>query len=551
MYYFDCLCEVGPRNAKDAAAPWTTRDILGCMDRCGIAGALVTHTLSIQDDPIHARKLLARETARAPKRLFPVWVALPGDAGDGDASPAALLKSMAQHRVRAVKLFPKTHNWPITASIIGPWLEALERAEILTLINFSELPGSKPGESFNGSYETLDWMLGAFPRLPVLLQDMWWSTQRVILPLMARHRNLHIEFSTFQVNRGIEEYAERFGPERLLFATGLPDKSAGAARAFIDYAQIPRRDKELIAGGNLTRLLGGVRPEAPRFRMDALCRRAAAGKPMAGAVADAHCHVLPRGAGGTGVNVMFRGDAKGILESRSPLGVKTSALMSWMGPASSEPLEGNRIVSEAVRKYPGHFLGLVSINPTHLSARTLMAEVRRRVEREGFIGLKPYGRLGLGYTHPLYDPCWKYADRRGLYTLLHLGGAAGGIEVVHALAEKYPDAQWVVAHSGTSFDVARRVAAEMLRHPNVWAELTLTSVTNGLIEWLVRAVGDDRILFGTDAPMRDPRPQLGWVVWANVPAASRRRILGENFQRLLAMRKMQGRAAGPMKGASR
>jgi len=64
----------------------------------------------------------------------------------------------------------------------------------------------------------------------------------------------------------------------------------------------------------------------------------------------------------------------------------------------------------------------------------------------------------------------------------------------------------------------------------------LTPVTNGVIEWLAAEVGDDRILFGTDAPMRDPRQQFGWVVWADLPPASRRRILGANFQRLLGKR---------------
>jgi predicted TIM-barrel fold metal-dependent hydrolase len=79
----------------------------------------------------------------------------------------------------------------------------------------------------------------------------------------------------------------------------------------------------------------------------------------------------------------------------------------------------------------------------------------------------------------------------------------------------------------------------MKEHPNVWAELTLTASTNGVIEWMVSEVGDDRILFGTDAPMRDPRPQFGWVVWADLPATSRARILGGNFHRLLAMKRMR------------
>ena len=58
-------------------------------------------------------------------------------------------------------------------------------------------------------------------------------------------------------------------------------------------------------------------------------------------------------------------------------------------------------------------------------------------------------------------------------------------------------------------------------------------MTNGVIEFLVEAAGEDRVVFGSDQPMRDPRQQLGWVVWADLPAATRAKVLGGNFQRIL------------------
>jgi predicted TIM-barrel fold metal-dependent hydrolase len=210
--------------------------------------------------------------------------------------------------------------------------------------------------------------------------------------------------------------------------------------------------------------------------------------------------------------------------------------MSWAGPVGSD-IESNDIVSRACRKYPSRFLGLVYINPVHVPREALLAELRRLVEEEGFVGLKPYHLAGLDYNDPLYDSCWEYADRRGLYALLHLGAGAVG-RVAGDLAARYPHVQWLIAHTGGSFAMARAVAAAMKKHPNVWAELTLTPVTNGLIEWLVAEVGDERVCFGTDAPMRDPRPQFGWVVWADLPVESRRRILGANFARLLACRRV-------------
>ena len=58
----------------------------------------------------------------------------------------------------------------------------------------------------------------------------------------------------FSINarRGI---CERFGPERLLFGSRLPLLCPGAARHAIERAGISEQAKELIAGGNLRRLL--------------------------------------------------------------------------------------------------------------------------------------------------------------------------------------------------------------------------------------------------------------------------------------------------------
>ena len=542
MIYFDCCCEIGPRNEKDPVAPWSTSDVLRWMDHCGIAGALVVHTLSIHNDPIQAREVLAREIAQAPTRLFPVWVILPPDAGDAEPRPSKLLRSMEKRDVRAVKLFPRAHNWPLAVDIIGPTLEALERERILTLINFDQLPEGNVGGFNHATYIALGEILSRFPKLPLLLQGPWWPSQRIITALMARHDNLHIEFSTYQVNRGLDEYTRRFGSERLLFGTGLPAMSAGAARAYVDYAQVSKSHKEKIAGGNLSRLLGGITPSgAPVGKSDLLRDRAAMGKPLGVPVLDAHCHVLHEGGQSAGRVVMRNGDAAGMVEIKDVLGIQKTAIMSWVGPAAGDPIDGNDIVARALRKFPRRYLGVVYINPLLLSQKQLMAEVRKRVEKQGFIALKPYLRLGLKYTDPLFAACWEYADRHALYSLLHTEGAAGPVESMAELAKKYRHAQWVIAHTGGSFGFARRVVAVMKEHPNVWAELTLTPVTNGVIEWMVSEVGDNRILFGTDAPMRDPRPQFGWVVWADVTVASRKKILGGNFLRLLAMRKIRNK----------
>ena len=93
------------------------------------------------------------------------------------------------------------------------------------------------------------------PDLPVLLTDISWANTRFLYPVMDECPNIHVEFSTFQANYAIERLGDRYGFERLLFGTNALSKSPGAAKSFIDYADIDDEARRKVAGGNLARLL--------------------------------------------------------------------------------------------------------------------------------------------------------------------------------------------------------------------------------------------------------------------------------------------------------
>ena len=116
---------------------------------------------------------------------------------------------------------------------------------------------------------------------------------------------------------------------------------------------------------------------------------------------------------------------------------------------------------------------------------------------------------------------------------MHVDGHTGGVAGVGRLAERYPEMSWLIAHSGGSYAFAEEVAACIVTHANVYAEITLTPVTNRVIEYLVEATDHEHVLFGIDAPMRDPRQQLGWVLWADLPPESKQKILGTNFESIV------------------
>ena len=125
--------------------------------------------------------------------------------------------------------------------------------------------------------------------------------------------------------------------------------------------------------------------------------------------------------------------------------------------------------------------------------------------------------------------------RTRLPVLCHFGfeplaGASPG--ELRMLAPAFPGAQFIIAHAGASYRLAAEVVDLAAEFGNIWLEINYTSVPFGMISYLIRHAGAEKVLFGTDTPMRDPAPVLGWVVYDHISDSEREAVLGGNFLRL-------------------
>ncbi|MBI2437927.1 MAG: amidohydrolase family protein, partial [Lentisphaerae bacterium] len=268
------------------------------------------------------------------------------------------------------------------------------------------------------------------------------------------------------------------------------------------------------------------------------------GQALDEAVLDAHCHVLDDGLHGVGSSyLLFQGDAAHMLELARHCGIWLTAFMSWSGIVGMDVEQGNELIAKVVQAAPQEALGLSSADPTHQSAEEIKALCEKYHLGLGFRGMKPYfARNGIHYHDPLYNPYWEFGNQHGLYALLHTDETEVALNGILDLAKRFPAMTFLIAHSGGSWHYAKKVAELGRKCPAVFAELTLTPVLNGVIEYLCENLGADRVLFGTDAPMRDPRPQLAWVVNTRLPVETKRKILGGNFARVLLKSNLPGHA---------
>ncbi len=523
--YLDCYASVGKWPAKDPAAPWTVGKMLDDMKRCGIHGALVYSNFARDLEPSVGNEIVSEICEENP-RLFPCWVALPHTGGEAP-SGSEFVKIARSRGVRAVKIFPKLHHFLVNKRTLGDLLEALESAQMPLIVDAGHY------EPYNQiTWSEVEWLAASYPTLPILLHSVRWEATRFLLPLLQEFPNLHVEFSNYQANRIIEFLVERVGANQLLFGTEMMQKSPGAAKAFVDYADISEDDRRKIAGENLMRLLKISEPPAhyEDFPQDAILSQAKKGAPILDMeVIDGHAHISEKGHSDIVIAVMPHADAAGVVVRNARLGVDKTCVSGWAGVWSDYAL-GNETVGQAIRDFPEQIVGYATLDPLYVEDWD--KELHNCYEELGMQGMKPYfPRNKIPYNDKSYEKWFTYGNEHRLFALMH---PSDNFTVeMEDLAARYPEISFLLAHSGWSYEVARRHAALAQKFPNVYCEITFTSVTNGIIEFLVQEVGSEKVIYGSDTSMRDPIPQFGWVAYADISEKDKRNILGRNMRRIL------------------
>lgn len=101
------------------------------------------------------------------------------------------------------------------------------------------------------------------------------------------------------------------------------------------------------------------------------------------------------------------------------------------------------------------------------------------------------------------------------------------------LASRFPDVTIVMAHLG---GCRIQGVQDVRKHANVSVDTSGSQPMTGIVEYAVRILGADRVLYGTEAPGRDFASQLGRVFGARISDTARKlddRLAGEGIGRAL------------------
>ncbi len=203
----------------------------------------------------------------------------------------------------------------------------------------------------------------------------------------------------------------------------------------------------------------------------------------------------------------------------------------------------NRWAAQLGKAHPGRFAGLVALDPVLFGREWARKEIESRLA-DGAVGLKIVPTfIGAAPNDPRMAVVWEEAHKRGLPVISQSGVAARPTPVGHPshfedVLKAYPNCKVVLAHMGRGAeDTVARLAA---RYANLYCDTSVwlgdlgkpghPSVTEGVD--IIRRIGVDRVLFGTNYPMYDPLEHVDMLRRMPVTEDERRRISAGNYRRV-------------------
>jgi predicted TIM-barrel fold metal-dependent hydrolase len=209
---------------------------------------------------------------------------------------------------------------------------------------------------------------------------------------------------------------------------------------------------------------------------------------------------------------------------------------------------GNRLALEEVRTQETISLMVVA-HPSHLEPSRRW--VAMAASNPKIVGVKIHPVLGnydvlSAATRRLFE---EVIAPSGLPVLSHVGNESPNVPIDRylALARAFPSVRFIAAHLGVGLMGLADAAIDAWKQnpvANVWFDMgTLRAFFTGSVEALLRAVGPDRICFGTDAPLYHPAPFARALEVLEITEEEREKIAWKNVLQVIPA--LRGRPGVP------
>lgn len=206
-------------------------------------------------------------------------------------------------------------------------------------------------------------------------------------------------------------------------------------------------------------------------------------------------------------------------------------------PTEDQIREINTDSIQLAARHPDFYTFFCYLNPK-LGERAVMREVER-CAAAGARGIK------LEKANCAADPCMRHVAKAartfGLVVLQHSwsmdthdGGSGVQSDPEHTalFARRNPEVNIIMAHL---IGCGYRGVLAVKDLPNVWVDTSGGYPEAQIIEYTVEQLGAERVLFGSDLPIRECSVKIGAITGAAISKSAQQSILYDNTARLLGV----------------
>jgi|GEM_PF-280946 len=373
------------------------------------------------------------------------------------------------------------------------------------------------------------------PQIRFVLTEHMWNGDSKVHAAMAETENIWTDTSLGHTADNVESFVSRYGAGRVVLSLGFR-AVGGASLASVLGAGISDEEKEAILFGNVTKLLGipwceeDVPPAASL--PDGIWKSFLAnGRPDL-PVIDCHGHFGPVAAW----PVHEQQEAVQIPRKCAEMEGQNLRyfIFSHSRALFADPAEGNVIAEkQVIEANDPRILSYFVYNPRY--AASLAPYIDRVPRSKIFIGFKilcDYWRVPM--NSPGFDPMWEIADRHQLPILIHTWeGPYNSPAMIDPIAERYPNARFILAHCGGTDDGRKEAEEVAKKHRNVSLEWCGSFLTHKPWEDTIREIGSHKLLFGTDAVYHSHEWELARLLSVPLEPEAFRRILHDNMMAII------------------
>jgi predicted TIM-barrel fold metal-dependent hydrolase len=233
-----------------------------------------------------------------------------------------------------------------------------------------------------------------------------------------------------------------------------------------------------------------------------------------------------------------------MIEEYRAVGIGRAVLLGWDAETNTgNPPVPNEYVAEVRDEHDDFFVGFGSVDPLKDDC---VEEARRCVEDLDLVGFK-FQQIAQGFdpSDPEHEELFATIEELGVPCVFHggnstLGACAPGgrgLKIKYGdpmllddVAAQFPDLQILIAHP--AFPWEKEQLAICQQKGNVYMDLSgwMPAYIDEQVLHYAKTLLKDKVMFGTDYPMLDPKIWLEQFAELDFPEAVQRKILWENAE---------------------